>query len=585
MIEQIGRYRIAGELGRGAMGVVYRAEDPTIGRTVAIKTIRLNDLADPSERERLRDRLIREAQSAGILSHPGIVTIYDIAEKDGLAYIFMEFVNGPTLEDLISNGKLPQPAALVELFKQTAAALDYAHRRGIVHRDVKPANIMVQDEVMAKVTDFGVARILTEQMTQTMGGVMGTPIYMAPEQIQGHPVDGRADQFALAVVIYEALTGERPFAADSLPALVYRIVREEPVALNRLNSSLTPVVDAAVRKGLAKDPEQRYSSCSDMVAAVSTALAGVAGWKPMPPGRGSSMPTVATSSPNLEAARDAAEVPPHPREPAVPPPDPLAPPPELATPPRELRPPPRQLPEPPPEPAKGSLGKGLVLGAVAGAVLLAAFFILPRFSGSEEPAKNTPPPVVGQSESGGPTGAAVASKPSPLAPPIASSAKPADTPAPPPSTDEGAPRPPREAAMHDVTFATEPAGVSIVVDNGAQSCTAPCSLSLPEGRHTLMANREGFRQSLKIFEVPRDADMSFSLEPQAGQLVVTSSPDGASIYVDGKLNAKKTPAVLTLPAGRHSLRLVREGFPKVEEEIDIRDGALKNYSYDFGGGR
>src|SRR5688572_14627529 len=150
-MEKIGRYAVIGELGRGAMGVVYRAQDPAIGRTVAIKTIRLSDFTDPAERDRLKDRLFREAQSAGILSHPGIVTIYDIAEDGNLAYIFMEFVNGPSLEKILSEPTAPAKEALISIWRQTAGALDYAHKKGIVHRDIKPANIMIHEDGSAKV--------------------------------------------------------------------------------------------------------------------------------------------------------------------------------------------------------------------------------------------------------------------------------------------------------------------------------------------------------------------------------------------------------------------------------------------------
>jgi serine/threonine-protein kinase len=179
-VQQVGRYLIIGELGRGAMGIVFKAQDPAIGRTIAIKSIRLQELTDDSERERLKERLFREAQSAGILSHPGIVTIYDIAEQDGMAYIFMEFVNGPPLEKMLTREQTPDKETLLSILRQTAAALDYAHKKGIVHRDIKPANIMIHEDGTAKVTDFGVAKIVSQQMTQA-GTMMGTPSYMSPE--------------------------------------------------------------------------------------------------------------------------------------------------------------------------------------------------------------------------------------------------------------------------------------------------------------------------------------------------------------------------------------------------------------------
>src|ERR1700693_1845374 len=178
------------------MGIVYQAQDPPIGRTIAIKSIRLRDLTDETERVRLRERLFREAQSAGILSHPNIVTIYDIAEQDGMAYIVMEFVNGPPLEKMLKVDQTPDKETLLSIFRQTAAALDYAHKKGIVHRDIKPANIMIHEDGTAKITDFGVAKIMSQEMT-VAGAMMGTPSYMSPEQVKGDPISGRADQFSL----------------------------------------------------------------------------------------------------------------------------------------------------------------------------------------------------------------------------------------------------------------------------------------------------------------------------------------------------------------------------------------------------
>jgi len=294
-VRQVGRYQIAEELGRGAMGVVYKAQDPAIGRVVAIKSIRLSDLTDEAERQRMHDRLFREAQSAGVLSHPNIVTIYDIAEEDGMAYIFMEYVNGPTLEKLLGAHQPPAGATLLSLLRQTAGALDYAHRKGIVHRDIKPANIMVHDGTIAKITDFGVARIASQQMTLS-GTMMGTPNYMSPEQVEGRPVDGRADQFSLAVVAYEIFTGEKPFAADRLPTVLYRIVREEPAPLVRLNPTLVPAVDTVLHKAMAKNPAERYGECTEFVDALIKACAATPDWVPMARGAMDTMATMAGTS-------------------------------------------------------------------------------------------------------------------------------------------------------------------------------------------------------------------------------------------------------------------------------------------------
>jgi serine/threonine-protein kinase len=283
-VQQIGRYQIIERLGRGAMGVVYKALDPRIGRTIAIKSIRLAEISDASELKRLRDRLEREARSAGALSHRNIVAIYDILEEEKLVHLFMEYVNGPSLEKLLSDGILPERANLLNFFRQIASALDYAHKIGIVHRDVKPSNLLVHferatEEQVAKVTDFGVAKFISQQMTQA-GSMMGTPNYMAPEQIEGAPITGQADQFALAGVAYEVLCGEKPFVADYIPTLFFRIVREDPRAANQVNATLSPAVNLALQRGLAKKPEDRFESCTAFVNALCDALEAQPEWMP-----------------------------------------------------------------------------------------------------------------------------------------------------------------------------------------------------------------------------------------------------------------------------------------------------------------
>ncbi len=281
-MDRIGRYRIVKELGRGAMGIVYLATDPTIGRSVAIKTVRLRDVDNAQQREKLRERLFREARSAGVLSHPNIVTIYDMAEEDGVAYIAMEYVDGPTLDDLMSATKPIDSAKLFTILRQTATALDYAHTKGIVHRDIKPANIMLGRDGNVKVTDFGIAKINAAADSYTMTGTLvGTPNYMSPEQVQGTEVTGRSDQFSLAVIAYEILTGERPFPGTQLSTVVYKIVAEEPVSPQKLNRTLGPYIDGVLRKGLSKKPANRYRTCAEFVGSLETTCASTRGWTTM----------------------------------------------------------------------------------------------------------------------------------------------------------------------------------------------------------------------------------------------------------------------------------------------------------------
>ena len=264
-----------GEIGRGGMGVVYRAFDPIIKRDVALKTIRLLDMADPVERRHLQDRLEREAQSAGRLTHPNIVVIYEVRYHemrpgDSVAYIAMEYVPGRDLAELLA-AHAATPAATLLLLRQVADALDYAHRNGVVHSDIKPANLLITAEGRVKITDFGIAKISSQTMTQS-GAVLGSPHYMAPEQLLGGKVDGRTDQYSLAVIAYEMLAGNRPFVADSLGSLVYRIAHEAPPSIELPDPRLAGRVNAVLAKALAKQPDERYASCTAFLAALEDAV-------------------------------------------------------------------------------------------------------------------------------------------------------------------------------------------------------------------------------------------------------------------------------------------------------------------------
>ena len=283
-MDRIGRYKIVRELGRGAMGVVYHAIDPNIGRPVAIKTIHFGSGRKPEETDRMRERLFREARSAGMLSHPGIVTIYDVEQQGELAYIAMEYVDGPTLDQVLAESDPMDGGRMFSILGQTAVALDYAHSKGIVHRDIKPANIMLSDDGTAKIADFGIAKIAAAENLTMTGSIVGTPHYMSPEQVQGQPVDGRSDQFSLAVIAYEMLTGEKPYTGEHLTTVVYKIVAEEPVPPRRLNPSLSAGIENVLRKALSKKPDARYRNCQEFSEALEKACGAAKGWKPLPRG-------------------------------------------------------------------------------------------------------------------------------------------------------------------------------------------------------------------------------------------------------------------------------------------------------------
>jgi serine/threonine protein kinase len=272
VLTKLGSFQILEVIGRGGMGTVYRAIDLMIGRPAAVKVIRLLGYHDNDEQEWLRERLFREARAAGSLCHPGIVTIYQVGEEGDVAYIAMEFVDGATLETLVAAGDGLDRALLCRILCETAAALDYAHQRGLVHRDIKPANIMLTASGTTKVTDFGIAKTMLGQTVTKTGMILGTPYYMSPEQIRGSTLDGRSDQFALAVVAYEILAGRKPFQAEQLTSICYQIIHEEPLSPEEVNPGLSIDVAAVLRKGLAKDAGARYSACIEFAEALRAAI-------------------------------------------------------------------------------------------------------------------------------------------------------------------------------------------------------------------------------------------------------------------------------------------------------------------------
>ncbi len=271
--EKLGRYEILEELGKGAMGVVFLARDPLIGRQLALKTFRLGYSAGDQELEQFRERFLREAQSAGILSHPNIVTIHDVAvDPGGDFFIAMEYVQGTDLKILMQRqGRLDLRFA-VELVAQIADGLGYAHSKGVVHRDIKPANIIITNDKQAKITDFGIARVEASNLT-VEGQLLGTPNYMAPEQIQGKEVDHRADIFSLGVMLYELVTGKKPFAADNLSAVTHRIVFEPFPPPEEVVPGLPPGIHQVLDRALAKDSAVRYGHGGEMAEDLRTVFA------------------------------------------------------------------------------------------------------------------------------------------------------------------------------------------------------------------------------------------------------------------------------------------------------------------------
>jgi predicted Ser/Thr protein kinase len=575
-MDRIGRYKIVRELGRGAMGVVYHAIDPNIGRSVAIKTIQLG--GKPEESGRLRERLFREARSAGILSHPGIVTIYDVEQEGDLAYIAMEFVDGPTLDHLMAPNRALPPEQIFSVLAQAAVALDYAHQKGIVHRDIKPANIMIAADGTTKIADFGIAKITASDQFTVTGSIVGTPHYMSPEQVQGQPVDGRSDQFSLAVIAFELLTGDKPHTGEQLTTVVYKIVAEEPISPRRLNATLSAAIEVVLCKALSKKPDARYLTCQEMVGALERACAASPGWKPMARGGASNEPTAM-----VVGAEKVSKLPPSRR--AI----------HGTTLEGE-------------RPGKSKSGFWSFLGAVLVAAAVIALIgwqadpALPQKVGGfaqriqvalglapapPEPSApdgtRRPPaqPLAGAAAAPVPP---VEGKPSPMPAGDTASAAPAqETPEtqPPAPAPQIAPEKPRLPARpvarpQPIAIGSSPAGARATLDGHRDTaCSTPCSLHADPGHHTISVVLPGFQ--VEHYEV--DVGSSpvelppFVLRATAGTLMVTSVPPGASIVVNGHRMAQTTPATISLGAGAYHVTVEKNG-KQATSAVDIRNGAI-----------
>jgi Protein kinase domain/PEGA domain len=579
MLQKLGRYEIIEELGRGAMGIIYKAKDPVIGRYVAVKTIRLGDFTDSAHVAELHSRLMREAQSAGVLSHPNIITVFDVGEEAGLAYIAMELVEGATLEHLIESGQALDEAAIVSIARQTADALGFAHQKGIVHRDIKPANIMLTQDGRVKVADFGIAKMGSTKMTQT-GMLLGSPSYMAPEHFLGQPLDGRSDIFALGIVLYELITGQPPFAAENLGTLSYKIVHEDPAPPSKLKLGMNPNLNLLIVKALARDPSLRFQTAEEMCAALDALNVPRAGAKteriePL------LVQTVAVPLPIKKPRR---------------------------------------------------VGVWLLVvfllltGATAGvAILYPNQFKHAYYRAMEEvqpwidrarqaasgqqpetpaPAAETPAPAaestalppglpaagISETEEAKPAVTPDESAQAPLAvtaepaPPLASEGSVVEPP--PNSTVSPAPLLPKVIASPSnppagsgvIQVASSPSGAEIVFDGQQNSAwTTPFTFqNVSKGRHTLEVRKAGHVPERRVVVLQGDESqrVSVALAMASGLLRVSTAPGGASIYVDGELRREVTPASLKIPVGARRILLRKEGYQDVEQVVKIEDSSI-----------
>ncbi len=548
---KIGRYEIAGELGKGAMGVVYKATDPNIGRTVAIKTLRID--IHGTENEEILGRFKNEARAAGMMNHANIITIYDAGEHEGMFYIAMELIEGQTLQGLLKQEKALPLEKVTNIVRQVCAGLDYAHARGIIHRDIKPANIMITGDGTVKIMDFGIAKSGGTGMTST-GQVVGTPNYMSPEQVKGKPLDGRTDLFSVGVVLYEMLTGSRPFAGENVTSIIYKIVHENPPAPRELVDGLHPGLSAVVMKALAKAPEERFATGAEFARAVQaypwfkTEVAA-------PPVEvirfGSNSDAIASPAPSATGSALAVK-PAGKAEPA-----PVSRPAVKSTPVLDSTVEAPRLPDGPPAPAK--TGR---VNAIAAVVLLIVLAV-GAYVGLHRAAPPANPPAAdvhaGRESPQGATEAADGSTTKPGK--HRSGGKEVAKAAP-----EGAKATP--ADLGDLQISSTPFGASVTIDGKTDPdwVTPFAAKRLKPGRHTVVFTFKGYQPETRQADVVAGTKLPLQVKLQVAQgfLVLNSDPAGAEIYIDGRDSGQVTPARITVDAGQHRVALRKDGFkPKV----------------------
>ena len=568
-IQTVGRYEITGELGRGAMGVVYKALDPTIGRTVALKTMRL-DVHGLDAQEMVR-RFQNEARAAGVLNHPNIVTIYDAGEQDGIFYIAMEFIEGTTLHELLAEKRVLATEEVLQFTRQICRGLDYAHSNGIVHRDIKPANIMITGNGTVKIMDFGIAKS-GGQVTNT-GQVLGTPNYMAPEQVKGRQLDGRSDLFSLGVILYEMLTGEKPFVGQNVTTIIYKIVNENPITPRDLDVTVHPGLSAIVTKALAKAPDDRYQTGADLVRDLENyKLAG-----PVRTGSTSAI-TPAPSAPEKtlvlplrvvagNTARAAAAAP------------------ALAK---------KPIPVKRPTTAILSSKRSVLLATIVTIVVLgfamggyAYHRTRVKMQQLAEEAKIKEAQQAAREPIAIAIPAPTPEKKEEIAPDTtvkffpAKKSTPAQKVVPAPFKATSSPNK-VFVAQSELKLLSQPDNAKVEIDGWSEpNWVTPFTAShLAAGTHTVVFSKSGYLQQTKSIEsvAGKSIDVSAQLAPAVSTIVVTSNPQGANVWVDGKDSGLTTPTQLTVEKGFHKVTVRKAGFKEMSMEDTVAEGQTMSFS-------
>jgi len=563
--EKLGRYEIVREIGHGAMGVVYEATDPTIGRKIALKAIRFDGIGTSADEAARRFK--NEARAAGGLNHPNLVTVYDAGEDNGNLFLAMEYIEGSTLDVLLSAQRTLSSTQTIDIIRQVCAGLDFAHSKGIVHRDIKPANVMLAGHGLVKITDFGIARA-GEVMTIT-GQVVGTPNYMSPEQVLGKPLDGRSDLFSVGVMAYEMITGERPFEGQSITTIMYKIVHETPIPPRKLDSSIHSGLSAIIEKSLAKSPEERFQTGNDLAQALQNYQ------NPSP------VSMLGTPTANVPVLADTGRAPdPQP----APPPSQNVPSPAAAV---------AASAAPKPNIFAQWFGERrrrnrIIALAIAGLIWWSSTYKRhDKHSRDEDSNDNAP----------------AASAPAPTPAPTA--------PATPPEAGANSipdqPKPPSQGKAV-LRVDSSPPTAHIDVDGKSTGKATPAELQLAPGKHTVSVHMSGFQTSTASFQlkagderdyspqltvampaikVPGVPDLSklqgLDKDTQAeywkqwanGQfgnkpsLVLNSKPQGARIFINGKDSGHTSPSVIQVDPGTYHVLFVLEGYEPLHQDVTV----------------
>jgi serine/threonine-protein kinase len=609
MPQTIGRYEVQDSIGFGAMGAVYKAFDPRIKRLLAIKTIRLDIPRQSPEYKTFIERFYHEARISGTLSHPNIVTLFDIGEERGIPYLAMEYVEGETLAALIDRGERFAPEKVIALVSQIASAIDYAHTKGVIHRDIKPSNLILHDGERVKVTDFGIAKMMDTEMT-AQGQMLGTPSYMSPEQAMGEKVDGRTDIFSLGVCAFEMLSGEQPFPGNNVTAILYKLVHADPIepANLELRGLVPHKWHEVFRKVLAKRPDERYQTGAEFVRDLELCLGS---WFGAAMGDETVAEPASESDATVTLARGA-----HDTRPPGPSPDVTA-----AMPPAPPRPATATLPPAPVGETvmfpSGAVPPGASDGATVRVPVEGATVLMP--SAEVEPTLRaplpqaptaarrapTPPPIAG------PTDRMVQSAPA-RTPPRAPGRGPklglavaglvvfalvalggvgylflrdgTAEPAPGPSVEPATPAP---ATPEPVVFSgtllidSDPPGASVSVDGEPRGLTPLTLRDLAVGAYAITLERSGyetFRQRVTLSEATPRAELKPVLEraapvpPTQATLTVLSTPFGAGVTLDGTAVGQTPLTNLRVRPGSHRVELRKPGYEPWSQTIDAAAG-------------